>query len=146
MIASSRSARDIEPPDSSSPYCRKYPESFARCVPFGQRPQTISMFDATARLTRIEQKIEHASALTGGLIMGAHSYLASLVSSARSNNLGQSPIARCDHCRAEVGPGAHRYWRMQFCSAACMTAYQDRLGAETRLKIEQCALISDPAA
>jgi hypothetical protein len=115
-------------------------------VLFRQRPQTISLFDAAARLTRIKQKIEHVRALTRGLIMGAHSYLASLVSSARSNNLGQSPAARCDHCRAELGPGAQRYWRMQFCSPACVTAYQDRLGPETKLKIEQCALISDPAA
>jgi hypothetical protein len=77
--------------------------------------------------------------------MGAYSYLPSFISSARSNNLGQSPIARCDHCRADLGPSSHRYWRMQFCSPACIAAYQDRLGVETKLKIEQCSLISEPA-
>jgi hypothetical protein len=35
---------------------------------------------------------------------------------------------------------------MQFCSPTCMAAYQDRLGAETKLKIKQCFLVSDPAA
>jgi hypothetical protein len=34
---------------------------------------------------------------------------------------------------------------MQFCSPACIAAYQDRLGVETKLKIEQCSLISEPA-
>jgi hypothetical protein len=42
---------------------------------------------------------------------------------------------RCDHCREELGLGIHLYWHMQFCSSACMTAYQQRLAPETKVKI-----------
>jgi hypothetical protein len=48
----------------------KYPKSLTRCVLFRQRPQTISLFDAAARLTRIKQKIEHVRALTRGAYHG----------------------------------------------------------------------------
>jgi hypothetical protein len=46
---------------------------------------------------------------------------------------------RCDHCRGVFGPRIHRYWQMRFCSAACVTAYQDRLGEGTRVKIQHLA-------
>ncbi len=42
---------------------------------------------------------------------------------------------RCDHCRRNLGLLVHRYWHMRFCSAACMHAYQHRLGEETKAKI-----------
>jgi hypothetical protein len=45
------------------------------------------------------------------------------------------PALRCDHCRNELGLDVHRYWRMRFCSLACMTAYQRRLAEITRTKI-----------
>ena len=35
--------------------------------------------------------------------------------------------------KAEVS--VHRYWRMRFCSAACMNAYQQRLSPDTQQKI-----------
>jgi hypothetical protein len=52
------------------------------------------------------------------------------------HRLGISTL-RCDHCRRELGCGVHRYWGMQFCSSACMTAYQQRLAPETRVKISR---------
>jgi hypothetical protein len=44
---------------------------------------------------------------------------------------------RCDHCRREIRVRVHRYWRMCFCSSACMTAYQQRLAEETKMKIRR---------
>ena len=44
---------------------------------------------------------------------------------------------RCDHCRRDRGLGTQRYWRMQFCSAACKKAYQQRLREHTKVKISQ---------
>jgi hypothetical protein len=51
------------------------------------------------------------------------------------HRLGRVLTLRCDHCRRELGFGVHRYWGMQFCSAACMTAYQQQLAPETKVKI-----------
>ena len=42
---------------------------------------------------------------------------------------------RCDHCRKSFGLIIHRFWRMRFCSADCLTAYQRRLDKETIAKI-----------
>jgi hypothetical protein len=42
---------------------------------------------------------------------------------------------RCDYCRRSFGLIAQRYWRMQFCSADCVEAYQLRLDEGTRAKI-----------
>lgn len=53
---------------------------------------------------------------------------------AGSDPVGSASL-RCDHCRAELGFRAHRYWRMRFCSANCVDAYQKRLSAGTREKI-----------
>jgi hypothetical protein len=41
----------------------------------------------------------------------------------------------CDHCRGRLKSSVHRYWRMRFCSAACMNAYQQRLSTHTQQKI-----------
>jgi hypothetical protein len=41
----------------------------------------------------------------------------------------------CDHCRGKLRFGVHRYWRMRFCSAACMNAFQKRLSQDTQQKI-----------
>jgi hypothetical protein len=41
----------------------------------------------------------------------------------------------CDHCRGKLRFPAHRYWRMRFCSVACMNTYQQRLSPDTRQKI-----------
>jgi hypothetical protein len=38
----------------------------------------------------------------------------------------------CDHCRGKLRSPVHRYWRMRFCSAACMNAYQQRLSPDTQ--------------
>jgi hypothetical protein len=51
-----------------------------------------------------------------------------------SKSKGPASTSRCDHCREELRLVA-RYWHMQFCSAACMTAYQQRLAPETTVKI-----------
>src|SRR6516164_3765837 len=51
------------------------------------------------------------------------------------DRLGLVLMLRCDYCRQELGFGVNRYWGMQFCSAACMTAYQQRLAPETKVKI-----------
>lgn len=42
---------------------------------------------------------------------------------------------RCDHCRRPLGLMVHRYWRMRFCSTACIAAYQRRLHDDTKQKI-----------
>jgi hypothetical protein len=62
---------------------------------------------------------------------------ASLTSTVWSKSNGLGPASICDHCRGELGHSVHRYWHMQFCSSACMTAYQLRLAPETRVKICQ---------
>src|SRR6516225_9818694 len=68
--------------------------------------------------------------------MGAHSHSeAFALPAARNYNLGPASILRCDHCRGKLSRGVHRYWQMQFCCSACMTAYQQRLAPETIAKI-----------
>src|SRR5437764_6945598 len=44
-------------------------------------------------------------------------------------------LAQCDYYRNELGSFPHLYWRMRFCSLACMSAYQQRLSPQTRQKI-----------
>jgi hypothetical protein len=39
------------------------------------------------------------------------------------------------YCRGSLGPNAHRYWRMRYCSVDCVTAYQRRLEDGTVMKI-----------
>jgi hypothetical protein len=51
------------------------------------------------------------------------------------HRLGPVSTLRCDYCRRKLGFGVHRYWGMQFCSSACMMAYQQRLAPETKVKI-----------
>ena len=46
-----------------------------------------------------------------------------------------SASSQCDYCRNELGRHPHLYWRMRFCSLACMSAYQQRLSPQTRQKI-----------
>jgi hypothetical protein len=43
---------------------------------------------------------------------------------------------RCDHCRKAFGLILHRYFRMRFCSADCLSAYQRRLDDLTMIKIQ----------
>jgi len=50
----------------------------------------------------------------------------------------------CDHCRGELSVSIQRYWHMQFCCSACVTAYLRRLAPETKLKI--CRLEISPLA
>jgi len=47
----------------------------------------------------------------------------------------QPEAMRCDHCRKPFGLILHRYFRMRFCSADCLTAYQGRLDDLTVIKI-----------
>src|SRR5690348_11077236 len=53
--------------------------------------------------------------------------------------VGREPVtvaqSQCDCCRKELGSFPHLYWRMRFCSLACMSAYQRRLLPHTREKI-----------
>jgi hypothetical protein len=42
---------------------------------------------------------------------------------------------KCDYCRGSLGIRAHRYWRMRYCSAECVAAYQRRLDQGTVGKI-----------
>jgi hypothetical protein len=81
--------------------------------------------DATQIINR------YARALAGGIVMHAHSPLALAI---RRHGLVTSTL-RCDHCRGEFSFSIERYWHMQFCSSSCMTAYQQRLAPETKLKI-----------
>jgi hypothetical protein len=67
--------------------------------------------------------------------MGAHSYPVKLPT--QSNSWSPGSALRCDHCRAELSLSVCCYCHMQFCSSACMTAYQQRLAPETKLKICQ---------
>jgi hypothetical protein len=48
---------------------------------------------------------------------------------------GSSSSLCCDHCRGELRSCEHRYWRMRFCSAACVNAYRKRLATHTQQKI-----------
>jgi hypothetical protein len=48
---------------------------------------------------------------------------------------GSSNSLCCDHCRAKLGYSPLRYWRMRFCSAACVSAYRQRLSGHTQQKI-----------
>jgi hypothetical protein len=65
--------------------------------------------------------------------------------SARSS-LGPVLSLRCDHCREELCLGIHRYWHMQFCSSACMAAYQQRLAPEIKIKISQLDVLLESLA
>jgi hypothetical protein len=47
---------------------------------------------------------------------------------------------RCDHCRQSFGLILHRYFRMRFCSADCLKAYQSRLDELTMMKIQHTDL------
>ena len=44
--------------------------------------------------------------------------------------------ARCDYCRKSFGLILHRYYRMRFCSADCLKAYQGRLDDQTMARIQ----------
>ena len=48
---------------------------------------------------------------------------------------GRSEPMRCDRCRKSFGLILHRYFRMRFCSADCLEAYQRRLDELTMMKI-----------
>jgi len=50
------------------------------------------------------------------------------------SNSVSSAALRCDHCRAKLRV-QHCYWRMRFCSANCVAAYQKRLSKGTQAKI-----------
>jgi hypothetical protein len=78
-----------------------------------------------------------ARALPRGIVMRSAS---SIASTTRQHGLLPSNL-RCDHCRQEFGVGINRYWHMQFCSSTCMTAYQQRLAPETKLKINRLDLL-----
>ena len=48
-----------------------------------------------------------------------------------------SETARCDYCRKSFGLILHRYYRMRFCSADCLKAYQGRLDDLTMTRIHR---------
>ena len=43
---------------------------------------------------------------------------------------------RCDHCRKSFGLILNRHFRMRFCSADCLSAYQRRLDDLTMIRIQ----------
>jgi hypothetical protein len=47
---------------------------------------------------------------------------------------------RCDHCSKSFGLILHRYFRLRFCSADCLKAYQGRLDELTMMKIQHADL------
>ena len=54
---------------------------------------------------------------------------------------------KCDHCRRLLGLNVHRYWRMLFCSADCVKAYQRRLDKVTLGKVRRLEIqVGDLAA
>jgi hypothetical protein len=57
-----------------------------------------------------------------------------LKSFARREPVSSAP-SQCDTCRSKLGSCPHLYWRMRFCSLACMSAYQQRLSPQTNQKI-----------
>jgi hypothetical protein len=61
--------------------------------------------------------------------MGAHAF------NFRIKIFGRAAMLPCDHCRGQLGVTVQRYWRMRFCSTACMSEYQQRQSTETQLKI-----------
>jgi hypothetical protein len=65
----------------------------------------------------------------------------SLELAVKRRSLHSGPM-RCDHCRKSFGLVIHRYWRMRFCSADCWTAYQNRLGEDTKTKIRRLDFVS----
>ncbi len=78
-------------------------------------------FELRLRIDESQISDQRCRALTGGHDIGAHAL--------------KSMILGCDHCRGELGRNAECYWRMRFCSTACMSEYQHRLSTETQLKI-----------
>jgi hypothetical protein len=56
---------------------------------------------------------------------------------------------RCDHCQKSFGLILHRHFRLRFCTADCLTAYQRRLdasrysGAHSRLGAHAAAASSN---
>jgi len=63
-------------------------------------------------------------------------HLRGLLGAAENINAASSSLC-CDHCRRKLRFREHRYWRMRFCSAACMNAYQQRLSTHTQQKISE---------
>ena len=61
--------------------------------------------------------------------------LRGLFGAAEKANVVASSSLCCDHCRGKLRFPVHRYWRMRFCSATCMNAYQKRLSQDTQQKI-----------
>ena len=55
-----------------------------------------------------------------------------------------SETARCDYCRKSFGLILHRYYRMRFCSADCLKAYQGRLDDLTMSRIQRVDLRRAP--
>ena len=55
-------------------------------------------------------------------------------------SLPHAESMRCDHCRKSFGLILHRYFRMRFCSADCLSAYQRRLDGLTMIKIRSLEL------
>jgi hypothetical protein len=53
---------------------------------------------------------------------------------------------QCDYCQRSFGLILHRYFRMRFCTAGCLRAYQQRLDALTTTEARRFdLLVSRPA-
>jgi len=74
---------------------------------------------------------------TESLIRGTRSRLVELVVSdgtellleCQERRASHSKPVRCDHCQKSFGLILHRHFRLRFCTADCLTAYQRRLDA-----------------
>ena len=62
----------------------------------------------------------------------------------QGRRVSHSEPMRCDHCRKSFGLILHRYFRMRFCSADCLSAYQRRLDDLTMIKIQSLDQASAP--
>jgi hypothetical protein len=94
---------------------------------FDGTPVAVLVFPHCTRARFLKERIMHAT--LGHMSFG-------LITFGRPSQTSSARL-HCDHCRRELGARVHRYWRMRFCSPACVAAYQERLGDDTKAKIRR---------
>jgi hypothetical protein len=122
-------------------YCSEFCADSEMSAPVEQcaegRPgSTVSGATAAAFAVFSGLKIEPSkSTIRGPAPMTTIVRLRGLFGTAEKVNGDSSSSLYCDHCRGKVRFPVHRYWRMRFCSAACINAYRRRLSPDTQRKI-----------
>jgi hypothetical protein len=91
-----------------------------RCV-----PQTVVYRSGTGNLRTFLALLSRNRGCLGDSIMER-----------QGRGASHSERMRCDHCRKSFGLILYRYFRMRFCSADCLDAYQRRLDELTMIKIQ----------